>query len=124
MGTFLVGLAAKWLLPSVGTAVGGYVIVLIRKTLAKIGMELTTAQKAQIREKVQQIILRIEEETRGLDPKPASGDKLDTATRAVMRETGVDVVEAVKLIHEELPKVRAAIAPGAINSGLPGGGRR
>jgi hypothetical protein len=118
MFTGLVGFVLKLALPSIAAAAGGYVIAVLRAQLAKVGIELTGAQEAVIREQVQRILRRVEEEAR---TTPKTGpEKLEQASIAVAETTGLSLREATQLIHEELPHVRATF----INPGLPGGGRR
>ena len=124
MGSFILGGLVKWLLPSVGTAISGYVIALLRKQLQRAGLELTAQQEAQLRAIVQAAIRRVEEEARTDSTVPTSTQKLDHAVADVVHATGLDQATATKLVHEELPIVRAQLTPRFINPGLPGGGRR
>ena len=124
MLTGLLGLAIKWILPSLGTAIGGYLVALLRTQLAKAGLALTAEQDAQLRALVQAVIRRVEEEATTAPAPVPSPLKREAAVDAIVTATGVDRATATRLVHEELPRVRPTIRTGTINPALPGGGRR
>lgn len=129
MLTGFLGLVVKWVMPSLTTAIGGYVLALVRTQLKKAGVELTAQQEAQLRELVQRVIRRIEEEATTAEKseptKATSDEKLEAAIGEIVERTGVAPERARDLVHEELPKVRKSSTWNrSINPGLPGGGRR
>lgn len=128
MLTGFLGLVVQWVMPSLTTAIMGFILALVRKQLKKAGLELTAQQEAQLRELVQRVIRRIEEEATADEktaPKATSKEKLEAAIGEIIERTGVAPERARDLVHEELPKVRASSAWNrTINPGLPGGGRR
>ena len=108
------------LLTALATVIGGFIIALLNKLRKKYGLQANAEQDAQIRAAVQNAILATEERARAevkrlVEPAAtAAAVKLASTTRAVVNASpGVSEAEAERLVTEELPKVRAALAPAA-----------
>lgn len=119
------------LLPSLGTVVAGYVIVVLHRLAARFKFELTAAQEARIRQIIIDAINSVEERAATSEVVQPSAAKLDQAIRAVQQQLPeLPAAEINARIHELLPTVRPPkptlpqVIPQAPPSMQPGGGRR
>lgn len=113
MLTALLGFALKALLPTLGTMVTAAVMAVLKRYFAKLGLELSAANEARVRDLVAQALLQVEEMARrraGQGSSMSGQEKADMAIDLLRRklpELGADDIS--ELIDAELPKVRAAI---------------
>lgn len=108
------------LLTALTTVIGGFVIAWLNKLRQKVGLQADAEQDAKVRAAVQNAILSTEERVRAetikhLEPVAgrAAAKLAETVTKVLDTVPGVSQDEAVRLVNEELPKVRAAVAPAA-----------
>jgi hypothetical protein len=102
----------------VATVVGGYVVAWLNKLRQKVGLQADAEQDHKVRAAVQNAILSTEERLRAETMKRiepvvgrAEAKMTETVTKVLDAVPGVTREEAVTLVNEELPKVRAAVAP-------------
>ena len=108
------------LLTLLASVVGGFAIAWLNKLRQKIGLQADAEQDAKVRAAVQNAILSTDERLRAEAKKriapvtnQVEAKMAETVTTVLDRIPGVTREEAVMLVNEELPKVRAAIAPAA-----------
>jgi glutamyl/glutaminyl-tRNA synthetase len=119
---------ALWeaVLPSMATVLAGMVMLVVKRFLAKQGLELTTQQEVRLKQIVKEKVNAVEERAhRGEIDKE---DKHEAAVTAVVRAATEDNSipnptreEASEVIDATLGATRSVHLP---NPGLPGLGRR
>lgn len=105
---------------ALATALAGAVTVLARQLAAKFKLDLDASAQAATRAVVQNAILATEEKAAASLKRSSvavtGAEKLDAAVGLVLAKVpGVTADEAAQLVHEELPKIRAA-AGGALSA--------
>lgn len=96
--------------------VAGYVILLLHTLAKRVGLQVSAEQELQTRQIVQNAILSVEELARQrlkTSGQRTGGDekRVEATTVAQARLPQKPPQEVANLINEELPKVRAALAP-------------
>jgi len=129
MGDFIGGIGhALWdaVLPSMATVIAGMLMLVVKRFLAKQGLDLTEKQEQRLKEIVVDKI-HATEEAAHRDPSITSQDKKAIAVNDAIVEATMDpgipnpsVEKVSKIVDSELNKVRAGYQP---NPGLPGMGR-
>jgi hypothetical protein len=107
-------------LTALATVIGGFVIAWLNKLRQRVGLQADAEQDAKVRAAVQNAILSTEERLRAEALKRVAplasrseAKMAETMTKVLAAIPGVTAGEAARLINEELPKVRAAVAPAA-----------
>lgn len=97
----------EWVLPSLAAAIAGMVMALLKKQMAKIGLDITEKQETRIKQLVHDAIVRTEEVARR-DPTMTAAEKQEFTERTI-RENMPELppAEARNLIDTLLPVVRA-----------------
>lgn len=143
LGTALGAQLLDWVLPSLATLIGGYVVRVLSQQAKRLGIQITAEQEAQIKEAVKTAVLAVEELARRV---PMSGEEKAQVATAKLRRELPEVPESriAELVDAALPVVRAEITPvveapapslpipggasgmhaAGASAGLPGGGRR
>lgn len=94
-------------LPGIGTVAAGLAVALLKKQLAKVGLDVSEKQETRIRQVVHDAIVRTEEAARR-DPTMTSADKAEYTERTV-REKMPELPPAVTrdMIDALLPIIRS-----------------
>lgn len=106
---------------TIATVVAGVLVALAHKLAQRFNIQIDASKDAVIRAEVQNAITFAEEKALHMSKVQntviSSTAKLDMAVSAVLDKVpGITADEAQQLVHEELPKVRAALgeAMGAV----------
>lgn len=125
LGGDLGGQLLAWVLPSLATIIGGYLVTVLHAQAARIGIEVTAGQDAAIKEAVRVAVLAVEELARR---QPLSSREKATLATTKLRQSLPQVSPAhlEELIDATLPTIRAQHPPAdaVVDAGRPGGGRR
>lgn len=104
----------------VGTIVSGYLILLLHKLAKHLGLKVEAEQELQIRSTVQNAILGVEEAARARlktdgATTPPNTKRDEAITVAMERMPKASAADVAILVNEELPKVRASLAPAVVS---------
>jgi hypothetical protein len=100
----------------VGAVISVYVTLLLHKLTQKTGLQVSAEQELKVRVAFQNAILAAEEGARQRlkttgTPTAGAEKRAEVTAEMQARFPQKDATEVAKLINEELPKVRAALAP-------------
>jgi len=97
-------------LPTLATAIAGYVVALLAKQLQRAGIQLTDAQDERLRAIVRDAIRYAEEQARR-NPLTGSEKRAIAVNQSVARVPSISVDTAERVVDQQLPVVRAELAP-------------
>lgn len=115
MLSLISGFLIKLVLPSVGTAISGFVLRLLQQQLKRVNISLTAEQLAVVKDLILDAVMQVEEIARRVPM--SSPDKEAMATSIAQRKmkdlkmpemTGTEVQKTIDAV---LPEVRARLVP-------------
>lgn len=100
------GQLLEWVLPTLATAIAGLAMAILKKQLAKLGIELDEKQETRIRQIVHDAIVRTEEVARR-EPMTSAEKAVYTERTILEQAPELDPATARHMVDVMLPIVRS-----------------
>lgn len=121
MGSFLASVGAQLLqtvLPSLATVLAGFLVALAAKYLKKLGIEVTDAQDARLRQLVRDGIMAAEEAAHR-DPLTSLEKNAIAVNQVIAREPELRIDTVKRVVDQVLPGVRVELGKAAPKPSTP-----